>query len=152
MSRVRVTDERAEDITGDVFFETLRAFQSKGADVLDPRWLMTIARRRVVDEWRQTGRRRSKWHLVVAASKDSVEINGDIEQFGQRELVLAVLDELPTAQRAALVLRYLEDLPVATVAAELDRSLSATESVLARARRNFAATYSKRTGQVTITS
>jgi RNA polymerase sigma-70 factor (ECF subfamily) len=149
--RARVTEERAQDITGDVFFETLRSFQSKGADVLDPRWLMTLARRRVMDEWRKVGRRRSKWHLVVAATPDSVDLDGAIEQFGQREAVLAVLDELPTVQRAALILRYLDDRTVSEVAAELGRSLSATESVLARARRNFAAAYSNRTDQAAIT-
>jgi RNA polymerase sigma-70 factor (ECF subfamily) len=51
---------------------------------------------------------------------------------------LTALARLAADQRAALVFRYIDDLPVSDVAALLDRSAVATESLLARARRELA--------------
>jgi DNA-directed RNA polymerase specialized sigma24 family protein len=51
---------------------------------------------------------------------------------------LGCLGLLGDTQRAALIFRYVDDMSVAEVAEQLDRSLSATESLLARARRNLA--------------
>ena len=48
--------------------------------------------------------------------------------------VLASLAALPALQRAAVGLRYLDDLAVPEVARLLDRSVHATESLLARGR------------------
>ena len=53
---------------------------------------------------------------------------------------LEALAALPTVQHAALVLRYVDDLSTVEVAALLERSVSATESLLARARRALART------------
>ena len=53
-------------------------------------------------------------------------------------IALDGLAQLPAAQRAALVFRYVDDLSTAEVAELLDRSVAATESLLARARRELA--------------
>lgn len=50
------------------------------------------------------------------------------------EAAYAALGCLNEHQRAALTLRYLDGLPVAEVAAHLGRSLTATETLLVRAR------------------
>jgi RNA polymerase sigma-70 factor, ECF subfamily len=47
------------------------------------------------------------------------------------------MKNLSDVERAALVLRYIDDMPVAAVATALGRSLEATESLLARARRHL---------------
>ena len=60
----------------------------------------------------------------------------------ERELALEALAAVPPVQRAALALRYLDDLSVAGVAEALDRSVRATESLLARGRDNFRRHYS----------
>jgi DNA-directed RNA polymerase specialized sigma24 family protein len=49
------------------------------------------------------------------------------------------LRSLSAEHRLALMLRYLDGLPVIDVARSLDRSVAATESLLARARRALAA-------------
>jgi RNA polymerase sigma-70 factor (ECF subfamily) len=49
----------------------------------------------------------------------------------------AILVRLNPSQRAALLLRYYDGLPVAEVAAMMGRSMTATESLLARARAAF---------------
>jgi len=50
------------------------------------------------------------------------------------EAAHAALSRLSVHHRTALTLRYLDGLPVAQVAAHLDRSVHATETLLARAR------------------
>lgn len=50
---------------------------------------------------------------------------------------LAMLADLPADQRVALVMRYIDDLPVQEVADQIGRSLAATESLLARGRRQL---------------
>ena len=49
------------------------------------------------------------------------------------------LAALPARQRLAIVLRHLEERPNAEIAAVLDTSIEAVESLLARGRRNLAA-------------
>lgn len=61
----------------------------------------------------------------------------DCDAIGTGE-ALRALGELPADQRAALVFRYVDDLPVREVAALLDRSVAATESLLALGRRALA--------------
>jgi RNA polymerase sigma-70 factor (ECF subfamily) len=51
---------------------------------------------------------------------------------------LRLLGRLSDEHRAALILRYVDDLTVADVATQLRRSVAATESLLARARRHLA--------------
>lgn len=52
-----------------------------------------------------------------------------------------VLAKLAPMHRAVLTLRYLDDLPVGDVAASIGKSVRATESLLARARRAFREAY-----------
>ena len=56
-------------------------------------------------------------------------------------LVAETLEKLVPEYRAALTLRYLDGLPVPEVARILERSVSATESVLVRARAAFRRMY-----------
>jgi hypothetical protein len=52
-----------------------------------------------------------------------------------------VADRLTGTHRAALALRYLDGLPVAQVARALDRTVTATEALLVRARAAFRRSY-----------
>jgi DNA-directed RNA polymerase specialized sigma24 family protein len=60
---------------------------------------------------------------------------------------MTALGELPTNQHAALVLRYLDGYSTKDVARALKRSVKATESLLARARRNLESTYRGQDGE-----
>ncbi len=57
------------------------------------------------------------------------------------ERAVAALRNVPAAQRAVLVLHYMDGFSVAEVAATIDRSLEAVESLLARGRRSFKIAY-----------
>ncbi len=60
---------------------------------------------------------------------------------GERELVMDILASLPEVQRTALVLQHLDGLAVQEIAEIIGRSMPATESMLARARRSFRSRY-----------
>lgn len=133
----RVGAAAAEDLTQEVYVAAARSW-ANGAEVTVP-WLLTVARSRLIDHYRAEGRRRR--NLVVAAAQwrdvgpSAFEDASDGAGLSAR--TEAALAALPDAQRTALVLHHADDRSVADVAELLGRSVRATESLLARARRNF---------------
>jgi len=116
----------AEDLTQDVWLalvEELRRGRSERADI---RWLITVARSRFIDAARRDRRRQSKLELITRQQRSDVEPTWSD--------VLDQLDRLVPMHRAVLVLRYVDDLSVPEVASAIDRNLTATNSLLARAR------------------
>ncbi len=97
-------------------------------------WMMVVGRRRFLDRLRRE-RRESARLERVGATGDVDEPDWSLVEGG---VALDGLGQLPATQRAALVFRYVDDLSTAEVAALLDRSVAATESLLARARRELA--------------
>lgn len=91
-----------------------------------------------MDHWRRSATRRRL--TVRLAHHDALTVpSGDSHQPEDR--VLEALSSLPDRQRAALCLRYLDDFSVNEVAESLGVRYQAAESLLARARRSFAAAY-----------
>jgi DNA-directed RNA polymerase specialized sigma24 family protein len=82
------------------------------------------------------------------APRDALE--GMEDGIATSDLVLQVLDSLPSRQRRALMLRYLDEHSVAEVADTMEVSYQTAESLLARARRGFStAWHSKATSDDT---
>lgn len=127
-------EDVAMDLTQQTFLSAVRSLRS-GAEVNAPiPWLVSIARRRLVDHYRREEVRRRP-HPVPNPLDTSLwtgEHEGD---------VVAALDQIPSHYRLALILRYVDDRPTVEVAELLDRSVAATESLLARARAAFAEAY-----------
>lgn len=118
---------QAEDLTQEVWLalvEELRRGRTERADV---RWLITVARSRFIDAARRERRHRSKLELLRRPD-DRVDREPSWDD------VLESLDQLQPMHRAVLVLRYVDDLPVPEVARAIGRNVTATNSVLARAR------------------
>jgi RNA polymerase sigma-70 factor, ECF subfamily len=135
----------AEDITQEVFVGAARHFRAAGQVPL-PAWLFQVARSRLIDHWRAEARKERKLRLLSGGRSDS--LTGDpAEAVVSGRRVLAALGELPTTQAAALVLRYVEGSSTKEVAGTLKRSVKATESLLARARRNLESTYREQEGE-----
>lgn len=129
----------AEDITQDIFVAAARQTRSTSV-VPPPAWLYQTGRNRLIDHWRRQARTEKKLRLVAGGRSDApTEDPAEAVVSGRR--VAAALGELPTAQQAALLLRYLEGYSTKEVAEALDRSLKATESLLARARQRLEKTY-----------
>ncbi len=115
----------AEDLVQDTYLALLRRAKAGALDELTIGYLVTSLRHRFLDRLRGEGREQRRLELVPAPA-DSPPPSEPVS--------IAGLASLPARDRAALVLRYVDDLPVAEVAAALDLSVRATESLLVRAR------------------
>lgn len=132
------SNELAEDITSATLVQAALSEQRRTIDAVTIPWLITIARNRLIDHWRR--------EAVAARSLTMLDGGADghddpWDAVLDQQRAHQVLDELAPMHRAVLVLRYLDDLSVGEVAASIGKSVRATESLLARARRAFRDTY-----------
>jgi RNA polymerase sigma-70 factor (ECF subfamily) len=132
--RARLPLHDAEDVTAEVFRVTAEQLAADPGAELNTAWFLTAARNRIVDRWRREQRWRPRLAVLAAGSRWEAD-GGDV---GSGE-VIELLDALPVMQRAVLLLHHVDGYPVKEVAALLDRSPRAVESLLARGRRAMAA-------------
>ncbi len=128
----------AEDIAQETFLAAARHFRLS-ADVPSAAWLHQVARRRLVDHWRSEARKERKLRLIGGGHVDEAADLADA--FVSGDQVAAALGELPASQQAVFILRYLDGCSTREVARVIERSVKATESLLARARQNLASNY-----------
>ena len=107
---------QAEDLTQDVWFALVDELRRGRIERADPRWLITVARSRVVDHARRERAGRLKLRLLQPR-------DGEVGAPEGSE-VLERLAQLQPLHRFVLVLRYVEDLPVPEVAAVIGRDLT----------------------------
>jgi RNA polymerase sigma-70 factor (ECF subfamily) len=142
--RVRCgSDAVAEDLTAETFLAACAAVNNGQAPVVSSPWLIGVARHKLVDHWRRSGREAAGL-TVIAGETGGAEDPWDVHLDVLR--ARATLNDLAPQHRSALTLRYLDDLPVADVAALLDRTLHATEALLVRARVAFRRAYTGEEG------
>ncbi len=117
-----------DDLVQETYLAVLRRLRRGESLDLSPGYLIVTCRHRFFDglkaDRRRDDRERRRDRQIPATSTAD---DGD----GSTTAALAAL---PVDQRCALVLHYVDDLSVADVARHLDRSVRATESLLARAR------------------
>ncbi|MFM2077038.1 MAG: hypothetical protein RJA49_928 [Actinomycetota bacterium] len=116
----------AEDLTQDTWMALADEVRRGHHECADVRWLMTVARSRFLDHARREHLGLRKL-MLVAGSEEQV----DPPSAGE---VLDGLVHIEPIHRLVLVLRYVEDLTVPAVADTIGRNLTATNSLLARAR------------------
>jgi RNA polymerase sigma-70 factor (ECF subfamily) len=110
-------------------------------------WMCTFCRFEIAAHWRRLGRTAPEVSLVesspeVRAALESLAAleegpEGIAERRELARLVRSTLDHLPLRYGRALDLKYLRGLSVREVAARLDLSPKAAESLLTRARQAF---------------
>jgi RNA polymerase sigma-70 factor, ECF subfamily len=127
----------AEELTQATFEVAVRAFAERRPEALEPAWLQTVARSRLIDHYRRARREHTK--LAIVARRPHVDV--DLPVAVMPEEGHAALEALSAQHRLVLVLRYLDDLTVAEVARLLGKSVRATESLLVRARTALRAAY-----------
>lgn len=120
----------AEDLTAETFMAAVAATRQPAELDLTVAWLIGVARHKLVDHWRRTGR---EGRSLEAVQDDAVAVD-PWEAELDASAAHTALSRLPVPQRAALTLRYLDGLGVAEVARQLGRSVHATETLLVRAR------------------
>lgn len=136
---VRMLGDRAdaEDVTQEAMLRLWRVapdWQDRGASVAT--WLYRVAGNLCIDRLR---RRRPVDGIDTTAIADPAPgPQRGIEAAEQAAALQAALAALPERQRLAVVLRHLEERGNAEIAAVLDTSIEAVESLLARARRSLA--------------
>lgn len=127
----------AEDSWSETFLAALRAYPDLPPGSNVEAWLVTIAKRKAIDQHRARG----KNPIPVADLSDndahshqSIEIDGEL---------WAALQSLPTKQREAIAYHHLAGLPYAEVAALLGNSEAAARRAAADGIKKLRATYQR---------
>jgi RNA polymerase sigma-70 factor (ECF subfamily) len=143
--------EEAEDITAEVFaaaFVALPRFRGQCPPYL---WLLSIARRKIIDAGRRRAARRETlaselgsgaeeaaagWEQALdAAGQTSAEgPEAALERKEARRVLHDLIVALKEDQREVLILKYGEGLSIAEIAVVMGRSPAAINSLLQRAR------------------
>ena len=132
----------AEELTQETFLSAIRSLD-RGAQVTAPMpWVVSIARRRLVDHYRSERRRRESQETLGARHEGSPRATQSTTTLAEARL-LSALDQVDRDQRLALILRYVDDLPLKEVAHLVGRTESATESLLRRGRETLRNAYEK---------
>jgi RNA polymerase sigma-70 factor (ECF subfamily) len=121
----------AEDLTAETFLAAVTASRQGSVTEVTVAWLVGVARHKLVDHWRRVAR--DQRNLSVAQQM-SDGLDDPWDEHLDCSVVHACLARLSAHQRAALTLRYLDGLQIREVAELLERSVQATETLLARAR------------------
>lgn len=134
----RVTNkEVAEDITSQTFEKALKSIRTLREGTSFRMWLYRIAGNTVIDYYRSRGR-----HQTQSLTEARDVVNGKSEQAVEsietRVSVLALMEDLPEAQKTALVLHFLEGLSIDDMAPLLGTSSSACYMRVYRATRALA--------------
>ncbi len=124
----------AEDLASETFLAAVDAVRRGTVPRLTVAWLIGVARHKLMDHWRRTGRERDV-DLPTVDHVDEWDVHLD------QLIAHATLAELGAHHRSVLTLRYLDGLPVRDVAACLGRTEGATEVLLVRAKAAFRARY-----------
>ncbi len=129
----------AEDLTQETFASVVVAVRngSPGAQTLP--WVIGAARHKLVDHYRNAAREERRLSLAWSSGLDGEQFD-DLAAVDSADLV-PLMRELTPDHRLVLVLRYLDELSVGEIASEIGRSVHATESLLARARKALASSY-----------
>ncbi len=133
--------DNAEDLLGEVFLQVVRDLPGfSGSEGQFRAWVFTIARRRLVDEWRRRGRRREDLcpddpRLRASprlASTGPDEIVHDVLRRLSEQRVRSVLARLTSAQRDVLFLRIIAGLSIAETAQVLGNTPGGVKALQVR--------------------
>jgi RNA polymerase sigma-70 factor (ECF subfamily) len=130
--RVKLPPEAVEDVTQQVFIGAMKGIAHYRELSSFRTWILSIARHKVTDYYRQKGRRLETVVLDPAETGeiDSSEARDDWEE---RILTRIALQRLPDHYQEILVLRFTEGMRFKTIARTLDISLEAAKSRFRRA-------------------
>jgi len=129
----------AEDLTAETFLAAVDAVKRDRVPDLTIRWLIGVARHKLVDHWRARVREERK----LAAVDPPAPVD-DWDELVDAVRAHDVLRRLGAHHRMVLTLRYLDGLSVPETAERLDRTVHATEALLVRARHAFRVQYGER--------
>jgi RNA polymerase sigma-70 factor (ECF subfamily) len=146
-SRLGDAADAAQDVVQTTFINVIRKIDSYRGEAALFTWLCTFCRFEIAAHRRRLGRRAPELELVedspnaraALETLAALEVN-PLTLFEREELarlVWAVLDHLPIRYGNALHWKYIHGLSVREIAARLDSTTKAAESLLTRARQAF---------------
>jgi len=101
-------------------------------------WLCAIARNKIFDYYRQSQKQTSFEEAEkIQFDIDSEEIDIDPADTRIQSAVISVLADLTDDYRTILIEKYIENRGIGEIAAAMNKSYKATESMLTRAREAF---------------
>jgi RNA polymerase sigma-70 factor (ECF subfamily) len=127
----------AEDLTQETFLAAVKQINHGVAVDAPLPWLIGIARHRLVDHYRASPGAANRIVSLGDWIEDQPDSRDDFAAVLEREHAIAALDALPVSQRLVIALRYLDGLSVPEISREIDKSVHAVESLLARGRASF---------------
>lgn len=134
-----------EDLTGEVFLQVVRDLQRfEGGEREFRAWVLTIAHRRLVDDFRRRGRRPvdpASEDVLVAAAGTGGDAAVDVLERLDEARVRAAIDELPADQRSVLLLRILGDMTIEEIARTVGKRPGAVKALQRRALRRIEKAY-----------
>lgn len=139
--------EDAEDLTQEVFVQVFERRAQFRGDARLGTWIYRITVNLCLAAHRRARRQKRFAFLTSIWGEDGVALRHDVPDYvhpgvlaERREeavLLFQALEALPDKQRAAFTLAYVEGLPQAEVAAVLELSVGAVESLLQRAKQGL---------------
>ena len=143
-----ITD--AEDLTQEVFLRVWKAADTYKPDAKFTTWLYRIATNLCINKQRAIRLRRlfvqshiqeqmqdSKEASMVDEAAELLTPEDRLIDAEQTVQLLNALNALPTSQRVAIVLKIYDEMSYQEIAQIMDRSVSAVDSLIIRAKRNL---------------
>lgn len=132
----------AEELTSEVFLAAVAAVRKDASTPMNAAWAVGVARHKLVDHWRSEAREQRRLEAVADEARPGpAGVDDPWDDRLDQMRVMEVLQRIAPHQRAVLCLRYIDGLPVAEVAAELGRTVHATEALLIRAKAAYRREY-----------
>jgi RNA polymerase sigma-70 factor (ECF subfamily) len=131
----------AEDLAQEIFFKVWRHARSFRGEAAFSTWLYRLAVNSCLNH-RQGKKARPEPQTLAGdlpQGGDAAQAGDDLIAAEREAHLRAALDSLPARQRVALALASFEDKSYEDIAAAMDVSVPAVESLLFRARQNLAA-------------
>jgi RNA polymerase sigma-70 factor (ECF subfamily) len=140
--------DAADDLASEVWIGAAKGLAGFSGDEAAFRgWLFTIARRRLIDHRRRTGRQRTdatpaeELEVVVDMGPGGDPVAAVLGRLGAQRAIDALIAELPADQAEAVLLRVVGGLSVAEVARIMQRPPGTVRVLCHRALRRLAVRY-----------
>lgn len=140
----------AEDLTQEVFLRIWKAAGTYKPEAKFTTWLYRIATNICINKQRSIRirrlfakfhsaeqRRRSKDSSIIGEGAELLTPEDRLIDSEQSVRLLNALNELPTSQRLAIVLKIYDEMSYQEISQIMDRSISAVDSLLIRAKKNL---------------
>jgi RNA polymerase sigma-70 factor (ECF subfamily) len=136
----------AEDIAQEVFIQVYRSIQQFKGDSLLSTWIYRITITKSLDHLRSKKRKKRFGFISSLFGDDNNPVYeaGDFNHPGVLQerkedaaILFKLIDQLPEKQRTAFILNKVEELSYREIAAVLDTTESAVDSLLQRAKLNL---------------